>query len=65
MEADDPYTLPFVEMLKAAKFERVRKFRAGNYRLFFVIESGEVRDQNHIYRGQLHIIDIRDRKEAY
>jgi mRNA-degrading endonuclease RelE of RelBE toxin-antitoxin system len=65
LNADDPYSLPFVEMLKARKFERIRKFRTGDYRVFFVVESVEVTDQKHIYKGTLFVVDIRVRKEAY
>ena len=65
LNADDPYSLPFVEMLKARKFERIRKFRAGDYRVFFIVESIEVTDQKHTYKGTLFVVDIRDRKEAY
>ena len=65
LRADDPYSLSFVEMLKGKSFERVRKFRTGNYRVFFVIQPGEVTDLKHTYKGKLFLIDIRDRKEAY
>jgi mRNA-degrading endonuclease RelE of RelBE toxin-antitoxin system len=65
LNAEDPYSLSFVEMLKAKKFERIRKFRAGDYRVFFVVEAIEVTDQQHKYKGTLFVVDIRDRKEAY
>ncbi|MEQ8673500.1 MAG: hypothetical protein RLP44_06015 [Aggregatilineales bacterium] len=65
LNADDPYAAPFIEMLKEKKFERVRKFRVGNYRVFMVIEFAEITHQEHTYRGTLFLLDIRDRKEAY
>jgi mRNA-degrading endonuclease RelE of RelBE toxin-antitoxin system len=65
LNADDPYSLRFVEMLKAKKFERVRKFRVGDYRVFFSIEPIEVTHLKHTYKGTLFLIAIRDRKEAY
>lgn len=65
LNADVPYSLPFVEMLKARKFERIRKFRAGDYRVFFVTEPVVVTHQKHTYKGTLFVLDIRDRKEAY
>jgi mRNA-degrading endonuclease RelE of RelBE toxin-antitoxin system len=37
LTSDDPYSLGFVEMLKAKQFERIRKFRAGDYRVFFSV----------------------------
>src|SRR4051812_16955145 len=63
--ADDPYSSPFVEMLQAKKFERFRKFRAGDYRVFFLIEAGAISHLGHIYKGKLYLIDVRNRKEAY
>jgi hypothetical protein len=33
LNAEAPYSLPFVEMLQAKKFGRVRKFRVGDYRV--------------------------------
>jgi len=65
LNSDDPYTLPFVEMIKAKKFERIRKFRAGGFRVFFVIEPIEVVHLKHTYKGTFFLLDIRDRKEAY
>jgi len=65
LNADDPFSLTFVEMLQAKKFDRIRKFRAGNYRVFFTIESVEINHQSHTYKGTFFSLDIRDRKEAY
>jgi len=63
--ADDPYNLSFVEMLKAKKFERLRKFRAGDYRVFFSVEQLEVLHLKHIYVGTFFVFAIRNRKDAY
>src|SRR5260370_15833969 len=52
LRSDDPYSLSFVEMLKAKSFERVRKFRTGNYRVFFVGQPGEVTHLKHTYQGK-------------
>lgn len=65
LSADDPYSLPMVEMLKAVKFERTRKFRAGNYRVVFAIESGTFNHLKHEYKGVLYMLDIWERKDAY
>lgn len=65
LNADDPYRLPFVEMLQAKKFARIRKFRAGDYRIFFAVEPVEVVQGKHTYKGTLFLLDIRDRKESY
>jgi len=65
LTADDPNTLPFVEMLQAKKFNRIRKFRAGNYRVFFAVEMAELTHQGYSYKGTFFLLDIRDRKEAY
>jgi mRNA-degrading endonuclease RelE of RelBE toxin-antitoxin system len=65
LRAEDPYSLPFVEMLKDKSFERMRRFRAGDYRVFFVIQFGEITHLKHTYKGTLFLFDVRDRKEAY
>ncbi|MFN8374873.1 MAG: hypothetical protein U0694_18590 [Anaerolineae bacterium] len=63
--ADDPYTTPFVEMLKAQKFARTYKFRVGDYRIFFVVEPIPITHLKHTYKGTLFLLNILDRKEAY
>jgi mRNA-degrading endonuclease RelE of RelBE toxin-antitoxin system len=65
LNADDPYALPFVEMIQSKIFERQRKFRVGDYRIIFAIESEEVIDQKHQYKGTLFVLDVLHRKEAY
>ncbi|MBC7870970.1 MAG: hypothetical protein H7Y09_09045 [Chitinophagaceae bacterium] len=65
LTADDPYSLHFIEMLKAKKFERFRRFRVGDYRVFFIIEVGDVTYYKHTYKGTLYMLEIHDRKEAY
>ena len=65
LNADDPYAISSVEMLKDKKFSRVRKFRAGDYRVFFAVEIRAVTHMNQSYKGSLFLLDIRDRKEAY
>ena len=65
VNADDPYTLPFVEMLQAERFHRLRKFRVGPYRVFFAVRREEIIHEKHPYRGVVVIVDIRSRREAY
>ncbi len=65
LNTDDPYSPPFVEMLQAKKFGRVRKFRVGDYRVFFAIEAIEITHLKHTYKGTLFVLAIRDRKDAY
>lgn len=65
LEAEDPYALPFVEMLKDKKFERLRKFRAGDYRVIYVVEFSPVTDQGFTYRGTLFVTHIGNRKDVY
>lgn len=65
LEAEVPYMLPFVIMLKEKSFERIRRFRVGDYRVTFYIEAGEITIQSHTYKGILHMISITDRKESY
>lgn len=63
--ANDPYSLPFVEMIKGEQNERTRKFRVGNYRIFFAVEPIEVTHLNYTYKGTLFVLYIWDRKDAY
>lgn len=63
--ADDPYSLPFVAILKSDKIQRQRKFRVGDYRVFFAIEPVEVIDHKYQYKGTLFLLDILVRKDAY
>jgi mRNA-degrading endonuclease RelE of RelBE toxin-antitoxin system len=65
LSADDPFSIAFVEMLQAKKFGRIRKFRVGNHRVFFTVESSPVVYQNHTYKGTFFLLEIRDRKEAH
>jgi mRNA-degrading endonuclease RelE of RelBE toxin-antitoxin system len=59
LNADNPYALPFVEMLKDKKFERVRKFRVGDIRVFFVVDSSVIQHLQHTYAGTLVLLDVR------
>lgn len=65
LEAEDPYALPFVEMLKDRKFERLRKFRAGDYRVLYIVELSPVIHQGFTYRGTLLVVHIGNRKDVY
>jgi len=65
LNADDPYSLHFVEMLQAKKFGRIRKFRVGDYRVLFAIEAHETTHLKRGYKGTLFVLAIRDRKDAY
>ena len=61
LEAENPYALPFVEKLEARKFDNLRKFRAGNYRVFFFIQHTE----QAVGKGMLVVVSIRHRGKAY
>jgi mRNA-degrading endonuclease RelE of RelBE toxin-antitoxin system len=63
--ADDPYNVGFVEMLKDSKFARVRRFRVGDYRVLFTLETAEVIHQKHSYKGTLFILIVRNRNDVY
>jgi mRNA-degrading endonuclease RelE of RelBE toxin-antitoxin system len=52
-------------MLKAPEYERVRKFRVGDYRIFFMLERETIEVQGHEYVGTLVLLNIRNRKDAY
>ena len=61
LESETPYALPFVEKLEARKFDNLRKFRAGNYRVFFFIQQVEQAE----FKGMLVVVSIRHRGKAY
>jgi mRNA-degrading endonuclease RelE of RelBE toxin-antitoxin system len=63
--AENPLSLPFVEMLQAKQFERIRKFRVGDFRIFFSIDPNPVIRQKFQYKGTLFLIVIKNRKDAY
>ncbi|GIK67329.1 MAG: hypothetical protein BroJett018_51230 [Chloroflexota bacterium] len=65
LQADDPYNLTFVEMLRETKYQRMRKFRAGNFRVLYAIESVSITHLKHEYKGVLYLLDIWERKDAY
>jgi mRNA-degrading endonuclease RelE of RelBE toxin-antitoxin system len=65
LESSMPYSLPMVEMLKAKKFRRIRKFRAGDYRVLFTLEEQEVIHQKHTYKGTLYVILISNCRDTY
>jgi mRNA-degrading endonuclease RelE of RelBE toxin-antitoxin system len=39
VNADNPLGLPFVQMLQGEKFQRLRKFRIGDYRVIFRVKK--------------------------
>ena len=65
VNSDDPYSLRSVKLLQSGKFERLRKFRVGPYRVFFEGVPGDLSHQKHPYMGIIIIVDIRQRKDAY
>jgi mRNA-degrading endonuclease RelE of RelBE toxin-antitoxin system len=65
LSAEDPYNLPFVEMLKDKKFERARKFRAGDYRVLYIVDSRPTVHQGFAYRGVVLVLEIGNRRDVY
>lgn len=63
--AEDPYSVPGVEILYEKRFKRQRKIRQGNYRIRFHIIPGELVDQKFTYKGKIEILEIGDRKDIY
>ena len=56
--AENPYSVPGVAKLKDARLENMRRIRAGDYRVIFLIETGEVTHLEFIYKGVLVIAGI-------
>jgi mRNA-degrading endonuclease RelE of RelBE toxin-antitoxin system len=61
----DPYRVSGVEMPQEKALARVRKFRVGNYRVFFYINPEEITILKYVYKGELFVLAIRNRKDAY
>jgi mRNA-degrading endonuclease RelE of RelBE toxin-antitoxin system len=65
LTAEAPYEHEMVTMLKDKRFNRARKFRAGDYRVIFVLDLAPVRRGNYVYKGSLVVIDIGSRQGIY
>jgi len=65
LNTDDPYLLPFVAKIKDKRFDGLRKFAVGNYRVYFRAVSEEIKHQKHNYKGTVLIITIVNRRDAY
>ena len=57
-KAKNPYNVPGVKKLKDPQLERMRRVRAGDYRIIFWLDSGEVVQLEFSYKGKLMIDGI-------
>jgi hypothetical protein len=65
LESENPYNLYFVEKLKDEKFAAARKFRAGRYRVRFILDSKPLERFGRQYKGRLFVLAMSDRRDAY
>lgn len=52
-------------MLQGESFQRLRKFRVGDYRVIFELKNDPIEHQKHPYLGIIIIIAIGLRKDIY
>lgn len=64
-QAENPYSLSYVEKYIEKRFNHQRKIRQGNYRMRFEIIGGEITHDKFVYKGRLVIISVKDRRDAY
>jgi mRNA-degrading endonuclease RelE of RelBE toxin-antitoxin system len=55
-KAENPYSVPGVKKLKASQDKR--RIRAGDYRIIFRLETGEIVHLEFTYKGKLQIYGI-------
>ncbi len=63
--AENPYSVPGVTKLKDVRLEKMRRIRAGDYRVIFYIEAGELIHQGFTYKGSLVIAGIHIHHTGY
>lgn len=57
-KAENPYNVPGVTKLKDQKLEDMRRIRAGDYRVIFWLDTGEIVHLQFTYKGKLMIDGI-------
>lgn len=65
VNADAPYELDFVQALQGERYKHIRKFRVGNYRILFTLDTRSVTHQKFTYKGTVVILGIGHRKDIY
>jgi mRNA-degrading endonuclease RelE of RelBE toxin-antitoxin system len=65
VNADAPYELPFVQALQGKEYEHVRKFRVGDYRILFTLDTRPITHNKFTYKGTIIILSIGQRKDIY
>ena len=63
--ADAPLELDFVNTLEGEEYRGIYKFRIGDYRVLFSLDSRSVIHQKHNYKGTVVITKIDWRKDIY
>jgi mRNA-degrading endonuclease RelE of RelBE toxin-antitoxin system len=57
-KAENPYNVPGVKKLKDPRLEDMRRIRAGDYRIIFWLDTGEIVQLQFSYKGRLTIDGI-------
>ena len=65
LQADNPTSVSDVRPLVEKRFEGQYRLRQGDYRIFFSISSDGVTHEGFQYKGVIHFLAVRHRKDAY
>ncbi len=57
-KAENPYNVPGVKKLKDVRLENMRRIRAGDFRIIFWLDTGEIVHLEFTYKGKLKIDGI-------
>ncbi|MEM6282598.1 MAG: hypothetical protein AAF787_10430 [Chloroflexota bacterium] len=64
VESENPYAHPSVTAAQG-RLKPLRKFRYGNWRIFFELDETPVLVEKYTYKGSLIVQSIRNRRSAY
>ncbi len=65
VNVDAPFELAFVQSLQGEKYAEIRKFRVGDYRILFTLDSNPVTINKFDYKGTVVVLGIGQRKDVY
>lgn len=65
LNADAPFECDFVESLAGQQYKDIRKFRIGDYRVLFALDTRPFTHLKHSYKGIVVILVVDWRKDVY
>lgn len=64
-KSENPYNVPGVKKLKDPRLEDMRRIRAGDYRIIFWLDTGEIVHLEFSYKGKLQVDGIYIHHKGY